>query len=154
MKHILHQLKYGGRYRIGEQLGRMSAGELFTSGFFAGVDVIVPVPLHRQKKKKRGYNQSEHIAGGISMLTGIPVDTLSVVRARDTETQTHKSAFSRWENVDGVFTLLSPGKFACRHILIVDDVLTTGATIIACAEAFNEVEGIKISVLTLAVAGQ
>ena len=143
---------YGGRKDLGEVMGRFMAAELSATGFFSDVDVIVPVPLHPRKQKMRGYNQSECIARGVSAVTGIPVDTASVARMRHTETQTRKSSYERWENVDGIFCLRRADAFARKHVLIIDDVLTTGATTTACADALKEVEGVRISVLTLAVA--
>lgn len=151
-RHILHLLKYEDRKDLGEIMGRFMAAELSAAGFFEGVDVIVPVPLHVRKLRKRGYNQSECIARGISAVTGIPIDVASVVRVKHTETQTRKSSYERWENVDGIFCLNAADAFAGKHILIVDDVLTTGATTTACADAFEGVEGLRVSVLTLAVA--
>ena len=151
-RRILHQLKYGGRKDLGEIMGRFMAAELADTDFFREVDVIVPVPLHPRKQKLRGYNQSECIARGVSDVTGIPLDVSSISRKKHTETQTRKSAYERWENVDGIFCLRRPERFAGKHILIVDDVLTTGATTTACADALKEVEGIRISVLTLAMA--
>ena len=151
-RRILHQLKYGGRKDLGEVMGRFMAAELSATGFFSDVDVIVPVPLHPRKRKMRGYNQSECIARGVSAVTGIPMDTASVARMRHTETQTRKSSYERWENVDGIFCLRRADAFARKHVLIIDDVLTTGATTTACADALKEVEGVRISVLTLAVA--
>ena len=117
-----------------------------------GIDVIIPVPLHKKKQQIRGYNQSEWIARGITAVTGIPVDTEMIVRRKNTETQTHKSVFERWENVDGIFELHHVGALAGKHILLVDDVLTTGATTAACAACLAEIEGIHISILTLAIA--
>lgn len=114
--------------------------------------MLVPVPLHKKKEKLRGYNQSEWIARGVSVITLIPVFTSGMVREKNTETQTHKSAFERWENVDGIFRVTIPEYFSGKHILIIDDVLTTGATTVACASAFDKVEDIRISILTLAVA--
>lgn len=151
-RQILHQLKYGGRKDLGEVMGRFMAAELAPAGFFKDVDGIVPVPLHPHKRKLRGYNQSECIAHGISVVTGIPMDTSSVVRKKHTDTQTRKSTYERWENVDGIFHLCHPGHLVGKHILIVDDVLTTGSTTTACADAFKGVENIRISILTLAVA--
>lgn len=152
-RRILHLLKYGGRKDLGELMGRQMAAELSETGFFREMDVIIPIPLHPRKQKERGYNQSECIARGISVVTGIPVDTVSVQRGKHTETQTRKSAFERWTNVEGVFLLPHPEHFAGKHILLVDDVLTTGATTTACADAFQDVEGVRISILTLAFAG-
>lgn len=151
-RRVLHQLKYGGRKDLGVVMGRFMAAELVSTDFFRDIDLILPVPLHPRKQKMRGYNQSECIAQGISAVTGIPLDTTSVVRNKHTDTQTRKSAYQRWENVDGIFCLRHPEQFEEKHILIVDDVLTTGATITACADAFKDIEGIRISILTLAVA--
>lgn len=151
-RHVVHLLKYGGRKDLGEIMGRLMAAELSEAGFFRGVDVLVPIPLHPLRQRVRGYNQSEYIARGISAVTGIPVDASSVRRCRHTETQTRKSVYERWENVEGAFSLSFPERFAGKHILLVDDVLTTGATSTACADAFQGVEGVRISVLTLAVA--
>lgn len=151
-RRILHQLKYGGRKDYGEIMGRFMAAELMQTAFFRDVDVIVPVPLHPRKQQKRGYNQSECIARGISAVTGIGMDTTATVRTKHTETQTRKFIYERWANVEGIFLLHHPEEFTGKHILIIDDVLTTGATITACADAFHGVEGIRISILTLAVA--
>lgn len=151
-RHILHQLKYGGQKEIGETMGRYMATELLSSHFFLGVDFIIPVPLHEKKRRLRGYNQSEWIARGVSEVTGIPMDLESVVRNKHTETQTRKTTFERWVNVDQIFTLYHPEWFVGKHVLIIDDVLTTGATTIACASSFSGVAGVRISVLTLAVA--
>lgn len=151
-RQILHQLKYGGQKGIGAIMGRYMAAELQQSGFFEGVDVILPVPLHKKKQQIRGYNQSEWIARGITAVTGIPIDTEAVVRRKNTETQTRKSSLERWENVEGIFELHHAEALAGKRILIVDDVLTTGATTVECASCLTGIEGIRISVLTLAVA--
>lgn len=151
-RQILHQLKYGGQKGIGAIMGRYMAAELQQSGFFEGVDVILPVPLHKKKQQIRGYNQSEWIARGITAVTGIPIDTEAVVRRKNTETQTRKSSLERWENVEGIFELQHAEALAGKHILIIDDVLTTGATTVECASCLTGIEGIRISVLTLAVA--
>lgn len=151
-RQILHQLKYGGQKEIGAVMGRYMAAELLPSGFFQGIDVIVPIPLHKRKQRLRGYNQSEWIARGISSVTGIPIDVESVMRRKNTETQTRKSTFERWENVDGIFDLPHPDRFIGKHVLIIDDVLTTGATTVACSSRLLEVGGIRISLLTLAMA--
>lgn len=152
-QQILHRLKYGGQKEIGEVMGRYMAAELLPFGFFTGVDVLIPVPLHKKKQRLRGYNQSEWIARGVALISDIPIDTESVLRAKNTETQTRKTIFERWDNVDHIFILRHPEHFVGKHILIIDDVLTTGATTVACASAFKGVEGIRISVLTLAVVG-
>lgn len=151
-RRILHLLKYGGYKELGEVMGRYMAAELSSGGFFDGVDMIIPVPLHRKKQKLRGYNQSEWIARGIASVTGIPLCAECMIREKNTETQTRKSTFERWENVEGIFRLCDTVHFEGKHVLLVDDVLTTGATTVACASVFARVSGIRISVLTLAVA--
>lgn len=151
-RRILHMLKYGGYKELGEVMGRYMSAELSSGEFFDGVDMIIPVPLHRKKQKFRGYNQSEWIARGIASVTGIPLCAECMIREKNTETQTRKSTFERWENVEGIFRLCDTVHFEGKHVLLVDDVLTTGATTVACASAFARVSGIRISVLTLAVA--
>lgn len=152
-RRLLHLLKYAGRQDLGEVLGRFMAAELGRSDFFRDVDVIVPVPLHRQRQRSRGYNQSACLARGVSAVTGIPVDNLSLIRRKATDTQTRKSPYERWENVTGIFQVTAPHRFEDKHILLLDDVLTTGSTLTACADAFKEVPQARLSVLTLALAG-
>lgn len=151
-RRIIHQLKYGGQKEVGEIMGRYMATEMLSSSFFEGIDVIIPVPLHKKKLKIRGYNQSEWLAKGIAAVTGIPIVTDAVVRQKHTETQTRKSVSARWENVEGIFELGNADSLLGKHILLIDDVLTTGATTVECGVRLAEVEGVTISVLTLAVA--
>jgi ComF family protein len=148
---ILYRLKYKGDKKLGEVMGRYIANELLSSGFFEDIDMLVPIPLHPTKLKHRGYNQSERIAEGMSRITGIPVITSCSERTKNTDTQTRKSLVGRWENVKGIFSLHNPQFFSGKHILIVDDVLTTGATIVAYASIFQEISNIRMSVCTMAV---
>ena len=150
-REILHQLKYKGQKEIGVMMGRQMATELLNNNFFDGIDYLLPVPLHKKKLRMRGYNQSECIAKGVSAVTGIPIAEGVVTRDKHTETQTRKSVMERWENVEGIFKLHVPELFAGTHILLLDDVLTTGATCVACADAVVGVENVKVSVLTLAM---
>lgn len=152
-RQILHLLKYAGRRDVGETMGRFLATELTECNFFEGIDLLLPVPLHPRKERQRGYNQSVCIARGVSDVTGIPLCTSAVVRKIWTESQTRKSAYERWENVKDIFELQHPEQLSGKHVLIIDDVLTTGATLTACADALSAVPGIRISLLTLAVAG-
>lgn len=146
---IIHQLKYSGREDLGVTFGRLMATEMRSSGIFKGVDMIVPVPLHPDKLRQRGYNQSERIACGISQVTGIPVDTESLVRRKHTQTQTKLSFLMRWRNMEDVFRLVCPERFVGKHVLLVDDVITSTATLTACGDQFAPVEGIRISILAL-----
>jgi ComF family protein len=148
-KNIILYLKYKGVKEVGKVMGYYFAKELLKHDFFDGMDVIVPVPLHKRRLRKRGYNQSEWIAAGISEISGIPMDTTAVMRVVYTDTQTKKSRTERFLNVDKVFVSPCPERFAGKHILLIDDVFTTGSTLIACARAFEGVEGVRFSVLTL-----
>jgi ComF family protein len=128
-------IKYRGNIYLGKWIGSYMAEDLLASGFFDGIDWIIPVPLHTQKLRKRGFNQSEVIARGISEVTGIPVETQSLYRGQANESQTKKGIYERWKNTQGIFQLHDTGLFENKHLLLVDDVLTTGATLEACAQA-------------------
>ena len=153
VRKLLSELKYQGNAKLGLFMGRCMARELLASGFFEGIDGIMPVPLHRRKQRMRGYNQSRMLAEGISAVTGIPLWDSLLVRTQFTETQTRKGSYERWLNVRDVFECPSPEVMAGKHVLLVDDVMTTGATLVACGDALREVKGLRISVLTLAMAG-
>ncbi len=154
VRELLFQLKYYGNQKIGYFMGRCMAKELISTGFFCGIDGIIPVPLHDKKRKSRGYNQSELLAEGISSVVRIPLLKDVLRRKQYTETQTHKSNYERWNNVQDVFESVSLERLSNKHVLLVDDVLTTGATLVACADALRGAEGIRISVLTLAWAAE
>jgi ComF family protein len=149
---LLHSLKYKGNKEVGEILGRYAAVDLLDSPDFASVDIIIPVPLHPKKYKLRGYNQSEWIANGLSAIMEKPIDTRSLVRKYENTTQTKKSVYERYENTDGIFQVIDENDLKCKHVLLVDDVLTTGSTLEACIKALSDLEGIQISIFTLAVA--
>lgn len=153
LQSIIHKLKYKGQKEIGVLLGKMLASEMAGTPYTM-VDLIVPVPLHKTKLRKRGYNQSELICKGISEIINKEINTTGLKRLVTTSTQTHKQRYDRFENVKGIFKVTDPKIFENKHILLVDDVLTTGATLEACAIAFNGVPGIKISVASLAFAIQ
>lgn len=152
VRQLLYELKYHGNKYIGEFLGRVMASELIDSGFFDGIDCIIPVPLHKKKLHKRGYNQSEWLCKGISQVTSIPIRKDIIRRVSQTETQTHKGMYERWSNVNQAFQGEDVSSLNNLHILIVDDVLTTGATIVSCCDSFKDIKSIQISVLTLAIA--
>ena len=149
---ILHQLKYRGMKELGEFMGNQLAFALSGSAFIKPIDFICPVPLHPKKERKRGYNQSDHFAKGLSRKLGIPVENQSLRRQIHTSTQTKKSRFERWENVEGIFELVNPEIFDGKHILLVDDVVTTGATLEACAQSILSACQTRISVATMAIA--
>ena len=147
---ILHNLKYKGQKEIGAVLGEYFGGQLITEERYRSVQYILPIPLHPKKQRKRGYNQSEWLAKGLSKGMGIPYLTDVLVRSQFTETQTRKSRFARWQNVKEVFAVQHPEKVAHTHVLVCDDVLTTGATMEAAIRRLLEVEGVRVSVATLA----
>jgi ComF family protein len=146
---IVYDLKYADRPDIGEDMGRLMANEMRPAGFFDGIDALLPLPLARNRLRQRGYNQSEQLAVGISQLTGLPVIRHAVSRKAFTESQTRLTRQERRQNVDDMFVLHDDKPLRHRHVLIIDDVCTTGATITALSDAIRHVEGIRMSVLTL-----
>ena len=147
---LLHKMKYGNHPEIGYRMAKMAAETLTESGFFDGIEAIVPLPLSKKKKRERGYNQCDYIAEGLSHITGIPVLKDCVMRNKSNETQTHKTRDERWKNVEGIFSLTKPEQIEGKHILLIDDILTTGATLTSCAIAIQQGCNCKISVFTLA----
>ena len=152
VQHLLHGLKYKNRKEIGTFLGRRLGESLRASEWAASVDLIIPVPLHKAKKAKRGYNQSLLIAEGIGEILKVPTADDQLIRVRDTETQTHKSRADRVKNMEEAFRVKHKGSLSGKHILLCDDVLTTGATLEACALALLREENIKISFATIGIA--
>lgn len=152
VQQILHHLKYKGCKEVGALLGEYYGKQLIQVPAFQSIDFIAPVPLHPKKQQKRGYNQSEWIAKGLSAGMGIPYRTDVLARTEFTETQTKKTRFNRWENVKEVFKVENKDAAKGKHILVCDDVLTTGATLEAIIRKLLEVEGVTVSVVTLAVA--
>ncbi|MBN2812805.1 MAG: ComF family protein [Bacteroidales bacterium] len=150
-KNLLHAIKYKGQYHAAIEMGRLFGLELRDTPF-ATADLIHPVPLHKRKLKQRGYNQSEYFAQGLSAALNIPVHSSLVKRIAETPTQTRKARYERWENVKNAFTITNAEPLANKHVLLVDDVITTGATIEACAEALLSVSGLTLSVASLAYA--
>lgn len=153
---LFEQFKYHSDKQLASYLGAMAGQELQEKHFFDGMDVIVPLPLHKNKYRQRGYNQSEWIARGLSFFSGLPVDTQSVIRSVENPTQTDKNLWERKENVEGVFTVLIPENLHGKHLLVVDDVLTTGATMDAMGttlhNALKDNPEYKVSFFTLALA--
>ena len=152
MQNIVHQLKYAGNMEIGIYLGYLFGLSLKENKVFETVDIILPIPLHKKKFKTRGYNQSACIAKGMARALSKPVDTKSLTRIVATSTQTKKTRYARWENISDVFQLIVPEKLAGKHILLVDDIVTTGSTIESAAQQLLTLEDIKISVACLGFA--
>jgi ComF family protein len=152
LQQLLHRLKYKGNYRMGQVFGEQMGNVFKQSGFMVGIDMIIPVPLHKKKLKVRGYNQSEHIAIGLSQSTGVEVEKSILLRTVHTESQTRKGRFERWENVSNIFTVANPELLNGKHVLIIDDVVTTGATLEACVQALLQNSSVKVSVATVGYA--
>lgn len=152
IRRIIHALKYKGVKELGREIGRIYALQLKESGFFESIDVIVPVPLHPSKQRKRGFNQSECICEGIASVSGLPVNLTTLTRISFSETQTKRSRYERWLNVEGIFGITDGEMLKGKHILLVDDVITTGSTIEACASELMKIEGVRVSVIAIAYA--
>ena len=150
LQHILHQLKYDGKINIGEFLGRSMGTAIGKSTRFGKIDVLIPLPLYASRQKERGYNQATLLCRGISAILNLPVFENTIIRTRATETQTHKSRIGRWQNMEGKFQLNSEEELEYKHVLLVDDVITTGATLDACAQELLKVRGIDLSIAALA----
>lgn len=152
VQKILHSIKYNGNKRLAFRVGQWYGEKLKEYNVFVMADCIVPVPLHPKKQKQRGFNQSEEFAKGLSDSLHIPVVNDNLIRAEFTSTQTKKSKAERWENVKDKFELMYPERLESKTILLVDDVITTGATLDACYQALNSAKEIKLSVISLAYA--
>lgn len=150
VQHLLHQLKYKGNKDIGIFLGRMAGKLLRQSNYFDDVDVLVPLPLFAQREKKRGYNQATLLCEGMSAVMQLPVISNVVIRLSATETQTQKNRTERWQNMEGRFQLIQPDAVHDKHVLLVDDVVTTGATLEACGEQLLKAKNSRLSIATMA----
>lgn len=152
VQRLLHQLKYRNMPEIGLLLGEMIGEELGQHPFLQKVDIALPVPLHPRKQLLRGYNQSAQIAEGLLKTTPLVLSKGNLVRVAHSQTQTRKGRFDRWRNVEQIFAVERPQEFRFRHVLLIDDVVTTGATIEACYQQLRKIEGIEISLLAVAMA--
>ena len=148
---LIHSLKYRGNKELAAYLGRIAASELKAAGLYASMDMILPIPLHPKKEKRRGYNQSAWIAKGFAAVYGCEIDTKRLKRVTDTQSQTLKSVYDRHVNVEHIFQLMDADYFYGKHILLIDDVITTGATVTSCIDAFLSVPDIKISIFSLSI---
>ena len=152
LQNLLHHIKYHNKKELAAELGRYLGNELATTKNYQTCDVIIPVPLHPIKRRKRGYNQSEWIAKGISEKMGIPMNTITLKRHVNSKSQTKKNRAERWENVRDAFSVQTSKNFPHKHVLLVDDVITTGATLEACATQLLENLNVKVSIASLAYA--
>lgn len=152
VQRLLHAIKYDGKQNLAILLGNFMGEELKNNTCYSEADLIVPIPLHKNKLKSRGFNQSELFAKGLGESLGIKTNTTNIYRNIETATQTRKRKYERWENVEGVFKIIDPAVFKNKKIVLVDDVITTGATIEAAWLALKEIEGLSVSLATIAFA--
>lgn len=152
IQQLLHKLKYEGNREIGLYLGETYGRELKRSPLYSEIDLIIPVPLHPRKQRRRGYNQSEAIGEGLARTMQAVLVTNALARTTHTSTQTRKTRYKRWENVENVFKVKRPDLVQGMSILLVDDVITTGATLEACASVLLAVPGVQVSVASIAFA--
>lgn len=154
IQKLLHAIKYQGQKELAYFIGTLYGEDLKRTALVASIDLVIPVPLHPKKLRSRGYNQSEWFAKGLSERLKKPLVTDQVERLTDTETQTRKTKYQRWENVEGVFSCHNTQALENKHVLLVDDVITTGATIEAVHHALKDIEGIRLSVASIAFAAK
>lgn len=153
MQQLMHQFKYKRNKELGLQLGRIMGEKIKASARFEA-DALIPLPLFPAKEKRRGYNQATVLCEGMAETMNIPVLDKVIIRPQHTETQTKKGRIERWKNMEGKFILPDPGSIRHKHLLLVDDVITTGATLEACGNELLKAEGVQLSVATLCVASR
>jgi ComF family protein len=152
IQNLIHLLKYKGNQEVGVYLGELMGKSLLNSNRFKNIDGLVPLPLFPEKERKRGYNQAAVICNGMSEVMNLPVLNNVLVRQRFTETQTKKHRTERWENVEGSFAVLNELAFKGKHLLLVDDVITTGATLEASGNIILKIPNVQLSIATLTTA--
>jgi ComF family protein len=150
VQNLMHHFKYKGMQQIGDLLGNIAGSQLIENLIFNTVDLIIPVPLHKKRLKERGYNQSTRFANGLAQKLNKVVEDNNLQRAVATDTQTHKSRFARFENMQDVFVVKQPERLANKHILLVDDIITTGSTLEACGMELLKIPGLTLSIATIA----
>ena len=153
VQHLIHQLKYKQHPEVGIKIGKLMGNDLLQSKWFTDLDIVIPVPLHRDKERTRGYNQAAVFATGLALTLGITSSQENLHRTKFTSTQTKKHRFERFENVHQVFMIADKVQFKNKNVLLVDDVITTGSTLTACAETILEIPGTSVSIAAIAMSG-
>jgi len=154
VQHLMHQVKYKRNKDLGLQLGRLMGLAIKNADRFKNIDALIPLPLFPSKEKRRGYNQAEVLCNGMAEILAVPVLNDVINRPQHTETQTKMGRIERWKNIEGKFKLVNPTAIQNKHILLIDDVVTTGATLEACGNELLKETSVKISIATLCVASR
>ena len=149
LARLMYELKYKGNKDIGFYLGQLIGRMMETNPLYNDTDILMPLPLNEKRQKKRGYNQATAICDGIATVINKPVIENAVMRKVNTQTQTRKGRISRWENMDGIFAVTKPSLLENKHVLLVDDIVTTGASLEACGSEIVKVNGITLSIATV-----
>jgi ComF family protein len=149
MQQLLHQVKYKSNKQLGFYLGELMGYQLAESEAYTSIDALVPLPLFPSRERKRGYNQATILCNGIAQILKKPVLKNVIIRHQQTESQTNKNRVERWQNMEGRFQLIGDGQIAGKHVLLVDDVITTGATLEACGKVLMQTANLKLSIATL-----
>lgn len=152
IQELMHALKYKGVIKVGEEFGQIVGQHLSKNKRYKAIDYVIPLPLHKSKKRLRGYNQCDSIAQNIAIKLNTKFNNKLVKRIRATESQTTKSHFERHENADEIFKIRRPKTFENKQVLLVDDVITTGSTISSLAGEFNKIDNCKVYIGTIAIA--
>lgn len=154
VRQLIHQLKYKGQEEISSYLGEWLGVELNESGYYKDIDVVVPVPLHKKRMSSRGYNQVEGFGKELAIGLNAQYNDITLLRIKNTTTQTVKDRLTRWKNVETIFEVSDFTTLEGKHILLVDDVITTGATIKACVTELNKIPNVKLSLAVMAYTDQ
>ena len=149
IQHLIHRMKYADQPELGWWMGRQAVLDWNNEAFFEDIDLLIPMPLHPRRMRERGYNQSEYIARGISEITGIPVDTTHVKRVRNTPKQALQDGEERKTNVAQAFEVIHPEELRDKHLMVVDDLITTGETMRECLKTMRKIKGAKFTVFAL-----
>jgi len=149
MQRLMHQFKYKANKEVGIYLGKLMGLAMAESNRFSNIDALVPLPLHKSKEHKRGYNQAALLCEGLSGVLNKPILNNIVTRTAHTETQTRKNRIQRWQNMEGKFDLINPSAIENKHLLLIDDVVTTGATLEACGTELLKAKNVQLSIATL-----
>ena len=150
LQQLLHAFKYSGAKEIGLYFGRCMGKSFLQSNRFNHIDALIQLPLHQKKERKRGYNQATVLCDGIAEILQVPVLKNTILRPTATQTQTHKNRIHRWENIEGKFLLSDLQAVSGKHVLLIDDVVTTGATLESCGQELLNIQDIRLSIATLA----